>query len=131
MIDHERMTPANARALSGLTLAFFGDGVYEVLVREMIVKNGSLPVNELHKRAVQYVNAGFQSSAYDKIASLLTEEEEEIFKRGRNASGNNVPRSSNPRDYRRATGVEALFGYLYLTGQNDRMIYLFDVICEG
>lgn len=70
---------------------------------------------------MQYVNAGFQSYAYDIIAEQLTEEETEIFKRGRNATGNNVPRSSNPKDYRRATGMEALFGYLYLTGQNDRI----------
>lgn len=77
---------------------------------------------------MQYVNAGFQSYAYDIIAELLTEEETEIFKRGRNATGNNVPRSSNPKDYRRATGMEALFGYLYLTGQNDRIKELFEKI---
>ena len=93
---YEIMTPAEAKALGGLTLAFFGDSVYEVYVREQIVK--------------------------------LTEEETEIFKRGRNATGNNVPRSSNPKDYRRATGMEALFGYLYLTGQNDRIKELFEKI---
>ena len=124
---YEIMTPAEAKALGGLTLAFFGDSVYEVYVREQIVKLGTMPVDKLHKKAVQYVNAGFQSYAYD-IAELLTEEETEIFKRGRNATGNNVPRSSNPKDYRRATGMEALFGYLYLTGQNDRIKELFEKI---
>ena len=125
---YEIMTPAEAKALGGLTLAFFGDSVYEVYVREQIVKLGTMPVDKLHKKAVQYVNAGFQSYAYDIIAELLTEEETEIFKRGRNATGNNAPRSSNPKDYRRATGMEALFGYLYLTGQNDRIKELFEKI---
>ena len=97
---YEIMTPAEAKALGGLTLAFFGDSVYEVYVREQIVKLGTMPVDKLHKEAVQYVNAGFQSYAYDIIAELLNEEETEIFKRGRNATGNNVPRSSNPKDYR-------------------------------
>ena len=112
---YEIMTPAEAKALGGLTLAFFGDSVYEVYVREQIVKLGTMPVDKLHKKAVQYVNAGFQSYAYDIIAELLTEEETEIF-------------SSNPKDYRRATGMEALFGYLYLTGQNDRIKELFEKI---
>lgn len=125
---YEIMTPAEAKDLGGLTLAFFGDSVYEVYVREQIVKLGTMPVDKLHKKAVQYVNAGFQSYAYDIIAEQLTEEETEIFKRGRNATGNNVPRSSNPKDYRRATGMEALFGYLYLTGQNDRIKELFEKI---
>lgn len=125
---YEIMTPAEAKALGGLTLAFFGDSVYEVYVREQIVRLGTMPVDKLHKKAVQYVNAGFQSYAYDIIAEQLTEEETEIFKRGRNATGNNVPRSSNPKDYRSATGMEALFGYLYLTGQNDRIKELFEKI---
>lgn len=125
---YEIMTPAEAKALGGLTLAFFGDSVYEVYVREQIVRLGTMPVDKLHKKAVQYVNAGFQSYAYDIIAEQLTEEETEIFKRGRNATGNNVPRSSNPKDYRRATGMESLFGYLYLTGQNDRIKELFEKI---
>lgn len=128
MTDNNIMTAVEAKQLGGLTLAFFGDSVYEVLVRERIVKNGTLPVNQLHKRAVEKVNAGFQSFAYDVIENELTEEETEIFKRGRNATGNTVPRSSNARDYRRATGIEALFGYLYLTGQKERMDYLFDMI---
>ena len=125
---YEIMTPAEAKALRGLTLAFFGDSVYEVYVREQIVKLGTMPVDKLHKKAVQYVDQVVQSYAYDVIADELTEEETEIFKRGRNATGNNVPRSSNPKDYRRATGMEALFGYLYLTGQNDRIKELFEKI---
>ncbi len=129
-MDREIYTPAKARALGGLTLAFFGDAVYEVLVRKTVLDIGNQPVNSLHKTAVLRVNAGFQSKAMDAIESLLTEDETDIFKRGRNATGNNVPRSSNPKDYRRATGFEALFGYLYLTGQDDRMYELFAKILE-
>ncbi len=128
MTDNKSISKEEAKALGGLTLAFFGDSVYEVLVRERIVKNGTLPVNKLHKLAVEKVNAGFQSYAYSLIEDMLTEDEIDIFKRGRNATGNNVPRSSNPKDYRRATGIEALFGYLYLTGQHERMNELFDII---
>ena len=128
MMDNKRLTKAEARALGGLTLAFFGDSVYEVLVRERIVKGGTMPVNTLHKKAVEKVNAGFQSKAFDVIEPMLSEEEIEIFKRGRNATGNNVPRSSNSKDYRRATGFEALFGYLYLIGENDRINELFEAI---
>lgn len=128
MTDNKRFTKAEARALGGLTLAFFGDSVYEVLVRERIVKSGTLPVNTLHKKAVEKVNAGFQSKAFDTIEPMLSEDELDIFKRGRNATGNNVPRSSNPKDYRRATGFEALFGYLYLIGDTDRMNELFEAV---
>lgn len=128
MMENNRLTKAEARALGGLTLAFFGDSVYEVLVRERIVKGGTLPVNTLHKKAVEKVNAGFQSKAFEAIEPLLSEDELEIFKRGRNATGNNVPRSSNSKDYRRATGFEALFGYLYLIGENDRITELFEVV---
>lgn len=128
MMENNRLTKAEARALGGLTLAFFGDSVYEVLVRERIVKGGTLPVNTLHKKAVEKVNAGFQSKAFEAIEPLLSEDELEIFKRGRNATGNNVPRSSNSKDYRRATGFEALFGYLYLIGENDRIAELFEVV---
>lgn len=124
-------TKQQASALSGLTLAFFGDSVYEVLVREKIVTNGNMPVNKLHNAAVEMVKAGFQAAAYEFILPHLTEEEQLIAKRGRNATGNKVPRSSNPKDYRRATGLEALFGYLYLIGDDERISTLFKMICDA
>ncbi len=126
----DNFTEKQARSLSPLTLAFFGDSVYEVLVRERIVKDGSKPIHALHDMAVKKVNAGFQSFASEHIESLLTEDETEIFKRGRNATGSNVPRSSNPKDYHRATGLEALFGYLYLSGKTERMNELFNIIYD-
>ena len=87
-----------------------------------------MPVNRLHKEAVEKVRAGYQSRAVDVILPLLTEEEIGIMKRGRNATSNTVPKSSNPIEYRRATSLETLFGYLDLLESYDRMNELFDYI---
>ncbi len=87
-----------------------------------------MPVKKLHKEAVERVRAAYQSRAVDVILPHLTEDEENIFKRGRNATGNTVPKSSNPVEYRRATGFESLFGYLYLTGNSERIVELFEMI---
>ena len=111
------------KMLSALDLAFVGDGVYGLLVREMLARDGSRPVGELHRMAVAYVNATAQAAAYDRIAPLLTEEEEAVFRRGRNA---HTARAGG--DYHRATGLEALFGYLYLNGAQERARELFEAI---
>lgn len=113
---------------SPLTLAFLGDAVYEVLVRERLLELANMPVKKLHQMSVDKVRAAFQSSAVDIILPHLFEDEEEILKRGRNATGNTVPKSSNPIEYRRATGLETLFGYLYLQKKNDRLVEIFDLI---
>ena len=89
-----------------------------------------MPVGKLHIFAVKRVCARFQSKAVEVILPLLTEEETTILKRGRNATGNTVPKSSNPVEYRRATALECLFGYLYLKGENVRIQELFDIIWE-
>lgn len=123
------MTKSQAKQLSPLTLAFYGDCVYEVLVRRKIVSGGSRPSQELHRLAVEKVRASFQSAAYETLLPVLTEEETDILKRGRNATGLNPPKSSNPRDYHRATAVEVLFGYLDLIGEKERIEELFEVIC--
>lgn len=117
-----------ANQYSPLTLAFLGDAVYEQLVREKIVLTANMPVKKLHKEAVERVRAAYQSKAVDVIMPYLTEEEEAVFKRGRNATGNTVPKSSNPVEYRRATALETLFGYLHLTGNSERIVELFDII---
>ena len=101
-----------------------------MLVRRLIVIEGSRPSNELHRLAVEKVRASFQSAAYEKLLPILTEEETDILKRGRNATGLNPPKSSNPRDYHRATAVEVLFGYLDLIGEKERIEELFEVICR-
>lgn len=115
---------------SPLTLAFLGDSVYEQLVRERLVLEANRPVGQLHKMAVERVRANFQARAAQVIAPLLTGEEEAVFKRGRNATANTVPKSSNPLEYRRATGLECLFGYLYLKGETGRLDLLFQQIWD-
>ena len=87
-----------------------------------------MPVGKLHSLAVKRVCASYQSRAVDVISSFLTEEEQTILKRGRNATGNTVPKSSNPVEYRRATALECLFGYLYLKGEKLRIEEIFDMI---
>lgn len=115
----------NPKLLSPLTLAFIGDAVYELCVRQRIVREGNMPVNLMHQKSVSLVNATAQSKALERIENQLTEEEREIYKRGRNATSNSSPKHADIADYRRATGVEALFGYLYLKGQNDRIDEIF------
>ena len=114
---------------SPLALAFLGDAVFEILVRERLVLKGNAPVNALHQQSIRYVCAQAQSRAVDVLLPLLTPEEEEIFRRGRNANVN-VPKSASTGEYHRATGLEALFGFLYLKGEQDRIQRLFDAVWE-
>ena len=111
--------------LSPLALAFVGDGVYSLMVRERLLCEANRPVNDLHRLAVREVRAEAQSAAMGRIMEHLTEEEEAVFKRGRNA---HTARSG--ADYHRSTGLEALFGYLYLDGQIDRVRALFALCVE-
>jgi ribonuclease-3 family protein len=127
MLSDKIISKAQARTYSPLTLAFLGDGYYELLVRRRITLEHNMSANKLHRAAVAKVRASFQAAACERIAELLTEEEAEIFKRGRNANGT-VPRSSNPAEYRKATGLEALFGWLLLIGEETRAEELFEVI---
>ena len=117
-----------ARNYSPLTLAFYGDAVYSELTRRKIIENGSCPSNRLHKMAIKKVCAEYQSKAYGIILPMLTDEEADILRRGRNATGTTVPKSSNHHDYHRATAVEALFGYLFLIGAESRAEEIFEVI---
>ena len=118
----------NPDSLSPLNLAFIGDCVYEMLVRESIVLDANRPVKDLHTESVKYVNAKAQTEAYLKIKDLLSEKEEAIFKRGRNAKVGHSPKSATQSEYHTATGVEALFGYLYLSEKEERLRELFSVI---
>ena len=109
------------RLYSPQALAFLGDAVYELLVRERIVLKANRPVSELHLQAVEQVRASYQSQAYAVIEPLLTEEEAAALKRGRNLNSVKPPKNGNVRDYRRATGLESLFGYLYVQGRLERI----------
>lgn len=118
----------NPKQLSPLNLAFIGDCIYEILVRENLVADANRPVNDLHRESVKYVSAKAQTEAYEKIKDLLTDEEQAVFKRGRNAKVGHNPKSATGGEYHTATGVEALFGYLYLSEQTDRIKELFNAI---
>lgn len=120
----------NPKQLSPLNLAFIGDCIYEILVRETLVCSANRPVNDLHRESVKFVSAKAQTEAFTKIKDLLTEEETAQFKRGRNAKTGHSPKSATDAEYHTATGVEALFGYLYLTEQTDRIKELFTIITQ-
>lgn len=127
----ENLTEREASAYSPNILAFYGDSVYEVLVRRLVVTRHQTNAGRLHELAVERVRASFQSEAVNVIEPMLTEREADILRRGRNAGGVSVPKSAKPSEYRRATALEALFGYLSLTGQEERLNELFAVICEA
>lgn len=120
----------NANLLSPGTLAFVGDGVYGLLVREALAETNR-PAGKLHALSTKLVSAPAQARAMDIIEPLLTEAELEMFKRGRNAHVNGVPKSATVCEYHRATGLETMFGYFYLNGQKDRAEFLFNKIWEA
>ena len=123
----ERLLPIDVdlRTVSPLNLAFVGDGVYELMVRERLVAMANRPNKELHKLSVTQVRAEAQAAALDKLYPYLTEQEEAVYKRGRNAHT-----SRTGTGYHKATGLEALFGYLYLSGQVERVRELFLLTLE-
>lgn len=112
------------RTYSPLTLAYNGDAIYELVIRTILVEKGNTQVNKLHKRASRLVKASAQSAMIEKLKPYLTEEEMGVFKRGRNAKAATMAKNATMSDYRRATGFEALMGYLYLTEQWERMLEL-------
>lgn len=130
-MDRFLTAPCNPKTLSPLNLAFVGDTVFDLFVRESLVCQANRPVNKLHKQATQMVKAQAQAAAAEKILPVLTEEELSVFKRGRNAHVNHKAKNASEGDYHYATAVEALFGYLYLSGELDRLRELFEIICKG
>ena len=112
------------RSYSPLTLAYIGDGVYELIIRTILVKKGNCPVNRLHKKASSLVKAAAQSNIMEVIEEKLTPEELSVYRRGRNAHSPTMAKHATMADYRRATGFEALMGYLYLKEEYSRMIML-------
>lgn len=120
------------RTYSPLTLAYIGDAIYELVIRTILVEKGNTQVNKLHQRASKLVKASAQSAIIEKLKPYLTDEEMGVFKRGRNAKSFTMAKNASMSDYRRATGFEALMGYLYLTEQWDRMLELIKIgITEG
>ena len=122
---------ADAKEYSPLTLAYIGDAVYEVLVRSAVLYEGNAPVNKLNKKSRRLVNAAAQSEMYKRLESIVTEEELAVMKRGRNAKSFTTAKNQSMSDYRHATGLEALYGYLYLKGDNKRIMELFRICIEN
>ena len=116
--------------LSPLTLAFIGDSVYDLLVRERLVTQANRPTNKLHQLAVEHVRASSQAAAAKMLleSDILHADETSVLRRGRNAHTGHVPKNASESDYHMATALEALFGYLYLSGRQDRLRELFDLI---
>ncbi|HOB82759.1 MAG TPA: Mini-ribonuclease 3 [Peptococcaceae bacterium] len=109
------------RELSPLVLAYIGDAVYELYVRSFLVSQGRVKVDQLHREATALVNAGAQARCFHRLEELLTDEEKNIVRRGRNAKTSHVPKNAEMIDYHLSTGFEALLGYLFLTGQEERL----------
>ena len=116
--------------LSPLTLAFVGDGVYDLLVREYLVRQANRPVGELNKTKVAMVNCKSQAQLASKLMPHLTEKEVAVYKRGRNAAPKSIAKNGTVAEYHSATGLECLFGYLYLSGEKGRIDELFDMIIK-
>lgn len=127
---HVQMTDEELSGVSVLGLAHIGDGVYELLTRTKLCMHGTSTSKSLHRATVERVCAPAQARASEKLHELLDDEEKAVFRRGRNAKVNSVPKSASVSDYHAATGLETLFGYLYLKGRTDRINELFDIISE-
>lgn len=130
-IGKEKLSPFEGRQLNPLVLAFIGDAVYELFIRTFLVENNKeFSANKLHLKTIEYVKAHSQSEFMKKILDNLNEEELTIYKRGRNAKSPSVPKNADVQEYRTATGLEALIGYLYLTENRDRLQYIINTIID-
>ncbi len=112
------------RSYSALTLAYIGDVVYDLIIRTVVVSRANRPVNDLHRITVGYVSAGAQSKIVQALAGSLTEEEEAVYRRGKNSKPHTTAKNASVADYLRATGFEAVLGYLYLKGDMERALHL-------
>lgn len=127
---HLNMDQDKLLAMSTLGLAHLGDGVYEVMVRSWLTLHGTAKAKDLHRATVKYVAAPAQAERFERIQPLLTEEEACVFRRGRNTAPHSIPKSASRAQYQAATGLEALFGWLYLQGRTERLNELFSAMME-
>lgn len=112
------------RTYSPLTLAYIGDGIYDLIIRTVVVERGNRAAANLHKKSIKFVNATTQAAMLETIKEELSEEEQGVYRRGRNAKSYTTAKNASIGDYRKATGFEALLGYLYLQDRMDRVIEL-------
>jgi ribonuclease-3 family protein len=130
LIEKENLSTADIRMYNPLVLAYIGDSVYDTFIRTMLVSGGSIQVNKLHKRAIKFVQAKAQAEITEELHDILTEEEQDMVRRGRNTKSGTVPKNADINDYRYATGFEALIGYLYLIGNTKRLMEIFELIAK-
>ena len=114
----------DVRTYSPLTLAYIGDGIYDLIIRSLVVAKGNTRASELHKRTSQIVKAKTQADMIEAIMSMLTEDEADVYRRGRNAKSPTMAKNATMADYRKATGFEALMGYLYVKDEVPRLVEL-------
>ena len=124
------MTKAEIDAISNLGLAHMGDCVYEMLVRAYLCAQGNKTVAQLHKQTITMVKATYQAEFVDKMLPLLTEDEMTYYRRGKNSHVHAVPKSATPAQYAKATGLEAMFGYLFLSGKKERANEIFNLVMK-
>lgn len=125
---HPIMDEQALKQCSSLALAHMGDSVYEIMIRGYLIHSGLVTNRNLHRKTIHLVCAGAQAAGAQAILPMLTEQEQTVFRHGRNAKPKSVPKSSSPAQYAMATAIEALFGWLYLSGKYDRINELFDVL---
>ena len=126
-----KMSKQEIDAISNLGLAHMGDCVFEILVRAYLCAKGEKTVDKLHRDTINMVKATSQAAFAEKMLPLLTEEELAYYRRGKNSHVHAVPKSATPAQYAKATGVEALFGYLFLSGQKERANEIFNLVMEA
>ena len=114
----------DVRTYSPLALAYIGDSIYDLIIRSVVVERGNFSANLLHKKTVRYVSAVAQSKIVQALMEQFTEDEQAVYRRGKNAKPHTTAKNASPGDYMKATGFEAVLGYLYLTGQMDRILEL-------
>ena len=125
-----QLTPMQVNAISNLGLAHMGDCVFEILCRGWLCAKGGKNVGNLHRDTINMVKASSQAKFVEKLLPLLTEEELAYYRRGKNAHPHGVPKSATPAEYAKATGLEALFGYLFLSGQKERANEIFQIVMK-
>ena len=133
-LDFEKMElmfpETDYKSLNGLSLAFIGDAVYELFIRKYVLSKGEMTVKQLHNASIKYVNADFQADMADFLADVFTEEEAAIFRRGKNSQPGHIPKNKSKSQYNKATGFEAVIGYLYLKKEYERLRYIFSLIIK-
>lgn len=125
------LAETDIRTYSPLTLAYIGDGVFDLVIRSVVVAKGNTKANRLHQRTSRIVKAKTQAEIFEYLKPFLTQEEADVCRRGRNANSPTMAKNATMADYRRATGLEALVGYLYLTDRFERLVELIKTAADG